>query len=68
MSESPTPARSFANLILLIGFISAGIATFLSLSGNAQKGLYVCLGGAGVAVAVLLLGGLVVGANRKNTE
>ena len=68
MSERPTPARSFANLILLIGFISAGVATFMSLGGNWQKGLYVCLGGAGVAVAVLLVGGLVVGANRKKTE
>jgi hypothetical protein len=67
-SGRPSPARSFANLILFIGFVSAGIATFMSLSGNAQTGLYVCLGGAGLAVVVLLFGGLVVGANREDAE
>ena len=68
MSSGPPPARSFANLIIFIGVVSAGIATFMGLSGNAQTGLYVCLGGVGLAVLVLLFGGLVVGANRKDRE
>jgi hypothetical protein len=68
MSKTPPPARSFANLIIFIGVVSAGIATFMSLSGNTQTGLYVCLGGIGLALVVLLFGGLVVAANRQNRE
>jgi len=63
--RSPTPARQYATLILMIGMISSGFAAVVALNGNINIALAVCGGALALAVLVLLLGGLVVAASRE---
>lgn len=65
MQQTPSPlARQTATLILLIGMVGSGAAAAISLIGNPELGLQVCLGSVGLALIVLLVGGLMIASNR----
>jgi len=65
MSRRPTPARQYALLIIMIGMIASGFAAIVALLGEITIALYICAGSMGLAVIVLLFGGLVVAASDK---
>jgi len=62
--QSIPPARQIARLIAFVAMVGAGIGAVLSFSGRGNSALIVCAGSAGVGLAILLLGGLLVAANR----
>lgn len=64
MDLSRTVARQIATLILGIGLIGAGIGLSATISGNSMLGLQICGATLVIALIVLVLGAVVVGANR----
>ncbi|PJF22151.1 MAG: hypothetical protein CUN56_07440 [Phototrophicales bacterium] len=62
--QNPTPARRFAGLILLIGMITSGASASVALAGNTTLSLQICLGGVGVAIIMLLIGGVLVALSK----
>ena len=68
MKNSVPPSRQFAAIILLIGMASSGLAAGFSLSGDTNGALLICAGGIGLAVIVLLFGGLIVAASGTEDE
>jgi hypothetical protein len=68
-NRSKTPvARQVATFILLIFMIASAFSAFVTVAGHTTLGLYICAGAAGVGLVVLVIGGLVVAANRPREE
>ncbi len=59
-----TPARQFARLIMLIGFITLTISWIFVTGGQKETATYICGCGMGIAFVLLMFGGVVVGADR----
>jgi uncharacterized membrane protein YdbT with pleckstrin-like domain len=67
--RSKTPvARQVATFILLIFMIASAFSAFVTVAGNTTLGLYICGGAIVVGLVVLLIGGLVVAANRPRED
>lgn len=62
--RQPSTARAFATLILMVLMIGAGIGVPFALAGNLQATGLICLGSVGVAVLVLVIGGMFAGRDR----
>ncbi|GAB4512439.1 MAG: hypothetical protein OHK0046_11940 [Anaerolineae bacterium] len=65
-NNSPV-ARQMAGLVLLVLMLGAGIAAAFGTAGRINVSLQICGGTLVVAILVLVLGGLIVGANRDNS-
>lgn len=59
-----TPAQMYARVILLIAFLTSGIALMSAISGRPSFSLQVCLGGVFMAIFLLVLGSYVVARNK----
>lgn len=60
MGNTPSPARPFALMIISLLALGAGLSAVFTLRGDIQTGLLICGGTLGIAVLVLVVGGLVV--------
>jgi hypothetical protein len=59
-----SPARGIAQLMLWILLIGSGIALSVSVSGNRDLAMQICMGAVGLNVLILILGAFIVAANR----
>lgn len=66
-NRSPSVARQYASIILLVGMVTAAIAAIVTFNGDPTLGLQICAGGMVVAVVILLFGGLIVAASQKGS-
>lgn len=65
MNTSNPAARQAALVILFILMIAFGLSTSLRFMGNTQLALQICLGAVGLIVLVLVVGAVIVAANRN---